>query len=77
MGGNQGDGWKRGKFDFSAQINNNKQFSVIFEASRGPAYTSDIALDDISFSDCIPREYRQVYVWCFHDNMMRMSEDDE
>ncbi|XP_031558323.1 very low-density lipoprotein receptor-like [Actinia tenebrosa] len=53
VGGNHGDGWIRGKYDFAAQKNNNKN-CVIFEAARGPTYTSDIALDDISFTDRVP-----------------------
>ena len=52
MGGNQGDAWNRGTYDFTKEISNGQAFQVIFEAERGPTSAGDIALDDITFSDC-------------------------
>ena len=50
--GNQGVGWKRGEAVFSEQLNKNQAFKVVFEGMRGPGVESDIALDDIAFTDC-------------------------
>lgn len=50
--GNQGDGWYRGVHNFTELLKNKTTFTVSFEAERGPTATSDIAIDDITFSPC-------------------------
>ncbi len=44
----QGELWKNGNVTIGAQ----KEFEIIFEASRGKTYDGIIALDDIKFYNC-------------------------
>ncbi|XP_074657985.1 uncharacterized protein LOC141910975 [Tubulanus polymorphus] len=46
--GNQGNAWKRG----IAGIKSTRNVTIQFIATRGKSYTSDIALDDLSFIGC-------------------------
>ena len=46
MSGNKGDVWLRGEVTLSSAAN----FQVIIEGIRGTGFSSDIALDDISFT---------------------------
>ena len=42
--------------NFTELIKNKTAFTVSFEAERGPTTTSDIAIDDITFSSCTHSE---------------------
>jgi hypothetical protein len=44
----QGQFWKNGNASIGAQ----KEFEIIFEASRGKSYDGILALDDIKFYNC-------------------------
>ena len=44
----QGESWKNANVSIGAQ----KDFEIIFEASRGSGYDEKIALDDIQFYSC-------------------------
>ena len=48
--GNQGNAWKQG----TANIGPRYLSEVVFEGKRGVSFNSDIAIDDITFVNCVP-----------------------
>ena len=44
--GNQGEKWQKARL----MLSSNEPFQVLLVAVRGPHYTSDIAIDDVSYS---------------------------
>ena len=48
--GEQGNSWIKGTVDIGGHAN----FRIVFEGVRGDGYQGDIAIDDISFTDCKP-----------------------
>ena len=48
--GEQGTDWIKG----SADIGGHANFRIVWEGVRKDGYEGDIAIDDISFTDCIP-----------------------
>lgn len=52
--GEQGNSWIKGTADVGGHAN----FRLVFEGVRGDGFQGDIALDDISFTDCHPGTIR-------------------
>ena len=48
--GEQGSDWIKGTVNIGGHAN----FRIVFEGVRGDGYQGDIAIDDISFTDCKP-----------------------
>ena len=49
----QGQIWKNANVSIGAQ----KDFEIIFEASKGDSYSASIALDDVRFYGCFAGEF--------------------
>lgn len=59
MFGNQGDKWRKAVLS----IGENKDFTIIIEATRGDNFQGDIAIDDISFADCFAGLLQYFMLW--------------